>query len=207
MFRDSYKTEIETDIRRTLNYLKIRRILEFFIILIFSPVILILMLFLSVLIAADNKGKVFFRQTRIGLYEKEFKIYKFQTFQNNGKNNSANNGNSEISKIGSFLRKHRLDEIPQFINLIKGELCLIGPRPEIINEYTTYKNSIENYPLRKLIPQGITGWAQVNHPHSETIEGNKIKLGHDLFYIKNLSLKLDLLIILKTVNYIFRGRI
>jgi lipopolysaccharide/colanic/teichoic acid biosynthesis glycosyltransferase len=182
----------------SFRYLKIRRYIELFLILLFSPFICIVFVFVSALVISDGHKKIFFKQKRIGFQEKEFEIYKFRTIKNS---------NNNISKTGEFIRRHRLDEVPQIINILKGDLYLIGPRPEVAEEYFEFKNIIPQYHIRKMIPQGITGWAQVNHPHSATAEGNQKKLDYDKYYIKNLSLKLDFKIVLKTIRYIFTGQI
>ena len=208
MFRESHKTELKINFEQSIVYLKIRRILEIFIIILCMPIISILFIFISLLVLIDSKGKIIYKQKRIGKKEKKFFIYKFQTLKNNeGDYGIGNKKNQNLSKFSSFLRNHRLDELPQILNVIKGDLNLIGPRPEIEEEYKKYKNEIEGYGLRKLIPQGITGLAQVNQPHSDTTDGNRIKLEYDLFYIQNVSFFLDIKIIIKTIVYIFRGRL
>ncbi|MCL5990749.1 MAG: sugar transferase [Bacteroidetes bacterium] len=103
------------------------------------------------------------------------------------------------------MRKHKLDELPQVWNVMKGDMSIIGPRPEMIEAYFYFLNSIPDYSKRKIIPQGITGWAQVNYNHTLTVEGNSRKLEFDIFYINNLSLKLDLIILIKTMKTVFTG--
>lgn len=198
MFIEANQKEEISISKKAFRYLKFRRFFELFLILILSPFIFILILLLSILVLSDGHRKIFFKQKRIGYQEKEFDIYKFRTIKSS---------NNNISNTGNFLRQHRLDEVPQIINVLKGDLYLIGPRPEVAEEYFEYKRIIPHYKIRKMIPQGITGWAQVNHPHFATAEGNQKKLDYDKYYIKNLSFKLDFKIVLNTIRYILTGHI
>lgn len=202
MFKEAKQEELFSIRRQSARYLKLRRIFEILLIIIFLPLIISVFIILSFIVLFDGNYKILFKQKRIGKDEKEFEIYKFQTIKY-----SEIDDKNNISKIGYFLRKHRLDEIPQLINLFKGEIALIGPRPEVVEEYIKFKSVIPNYNQRKLIPQGISGWAQVNHPHFDTIEGNKKKLEYDFYYIENLSLKLDMIIVIKTILFILSGKL
>ncbi len=103
-----------------------------------------------------------------------------------------------VTKFGNFLRKHRLDEIPQLINVLKGDMSLIGPRPEIFELYLYFSNSIPYYYQRKLVLPGCTGWAQINLPHSLDLDSTKEKLDYDLQYLNNISIKIDLKILFRT---------
>ena len=162
--------------------------------LIFWPII-------ALIIALDSKGPVFFTQKRLGENEKEFKIIKFRTMKvlgNDGAMTAVND--SRITKVGNFLRKTRLDEVPQLINIIKGEMSFIGPRPErpeLIGELT---EKIPFYKTRLLVKPGVTGWDQVSGIyHSPSTEDTMEKLQYDLFYLKHRSLYLDATIVLKTI--------
>ena len=145
--------------------------------------------------------KIFFVQNRIGQDNKKISIYKFRTMTED-----ENLAERKITKIGNLLRMFRLDEIPQLINVIKGDLSLIGPRPETAELVNLYKENISYYNVRHLIKPGLSGWAQIyqdNHPHHQAdIDNTKVKLSYDLFYIKNRSFFLDFKIGLRTLQII-----
>lgn len=149
------------------------------------------------LIKFDDKGKIFYFDERLGKNGQKIKIIKFR---------SMKEGKSE-TRIGKLFRRSRLDELPQLINVIKGELSLVGPRPEKPNLIEEYKQKIPYYESRLLIKPGLSGWAQIyheNHPHHGVyIEATKEKLSYDLYYIKNRSFWLDLKIALKTIKTLF----
>ncbi len=192
-----------------VKYLTYRRIAEVALIMLLLPALLLIMLFISVPVFLCFKGKVIFRQQRVGTNGKIFTIYKFRTIDdNNGYDNCGNPLSKEnVCMIGRFFRRHRFDELPQLLNVIKGDMSLIGPRPEIVRQFDFYAATIPNYSFRKSIPQGITGWSQVNYPHSDTVEGNYIKLKYDIEYINNIGFKLDMRIILSTIILILKGRL
>lgn len=187
---------------KAIQYIKIRRVLELVFLLSIFPLAIAVIFFLSLFVALDNGGKVFFRQIRVGRYGLPFYIYKFKTIIEeslifHGKN---------ISKFGNFLRRHHLDELPQYFNVLRGDMSLIGPRPEILSEYLTFSNHIENYGIRKIVPQGITGLAQIFLPNSDSIEDNRIKLKYDIEYIENISLYMDIKILLWTFYVVLTGK-
>jgi lipopolysaccharide/colanic/teichoic acid biosynthesis glycosyltransferase len=215
--RNSYliaETNINTDkeiIAENIprSYLKMRRLMEFTFIIFFSPLILAIIIIIAVPVCICFRGKLIFRQKRAGTNGNTFTIYKFRTMQDTNGDAVSNNNHCDekIGRFGCFMRKHRIDELPQFWNVLKGDMSIIGPRPEIIQQYEYYSGIIPGYRLRKLIPQGITGWAQINYPHSSTIEGNAEKLKLDIYYIRNISFKMDFIIICKTLLLILKGRI
>lgn len=188
-------------------YLKLRWLLEVIVIIILLPVLLFVILFLSLLLIYENKGRIFYFQRRIGKNKKPFTLIKFRTM--NGINDNdppeLKKKKMRISRLGRFFRKHRLDEIPQFFNILAGQMSLIGPRPEEINLYNKYLKKLPNYSDRTCIRQGLTGWAQVNTPHTQTINGTKAKFAHDIYYIQNISISLDIKIIFRTVITMFYG--
>ena len=118
----------------------------------------------------------------------------------------AKKDDKRITLIGSFLRKSRIDELPQLISVLKGEMSLIGPRPERPEFNRLLKEKIPYYGMRSLFKPGLSGWAQVNYPYGASLEDSKNKLGYDLFYICNYSLHLDLLILFKTMRTVFSGK-
>lgn len=192
-------------------YLLIVRILE----LVFSCIGLAVGLFLLPLIAVGNlignHGKLFYKQTRIGKNGEPFEIYKLRTMVKNAEKDGAvfaTTNDVRITPFGKLLRKSRIDEIPQFINILKGEMGLIGPRPERPVFVSDLAELMPFYETRHVIKPGLTGWAQVNYPYGATMEDSLIKLQYDLYYIKHRSVFLDLNIVIKTFSTVlyYRGQ-
>jgi exopolysaccharide biosynthesis polyprenyl glycosylphosphotransferase len=192
-------------------YLFFNRILDMF----FSVLGLAfgLMLFPILLIGnlLGNRGPLFYSQTRVGKNGEHFKIYKLRSMVINAEKNGAQfaeTKDTRVTKFGRFLRKSRFDEIPQFINVIKGEMSVIGPRPERPEFVEDLKEKIPFYEVRHLVKPGVTGWAQVNAKYGSSEEDSLEKLQYDLYYIKHRSLFLDITIIIKTLSTIvfFRGQ-
>lgn len=187
-----------------------KRIIDF----IFSIIGLVLTFPLFPLIAlaikATSRGPVFFKQIRVGDGEKNFQIYKFRTMREDAEKITgavwAQENDPRITALGKFLRKTRLDEIPQLYNVLKGDMSFVGPRPERPEFIERLEEVIPYYSNRHCVKPGITGWAQVRYPYGSS-EGDALeKLRYDLFYIKNYTLALDLLIILETVKVVLFGR-
>jgi len=186
----------------------IKRLLDILFAIIFGLVSLILIPFISLVISLDSKGKIIFKQKRMGKDGKEFTALKFRTMYKNAEENGAmwaQKNDPRITKLGAFLRKTRLDEITQLWNIIKGEMSFVGPRPEQSKLIEELKNQIPFYTERLLVKPGLTGWAQINFPYASSTEDSLKKLQYDLYYIKHRSLLLDLGIILKTINLILKG--
>ena len=156
-----------------------------------------------VFIKLDDGGPIFFSQERIGKDNKKIKIVKFRTMSNKEDVDFSNDSEKRITKIGDFLRRSRIDEIPQIWSVIKGDQSLIGPRPEVPTLVRSYEDEISYYKVRHLIKPGLSGWAQIyhdNHPHHGLgVSQTKEKLSYDLYYVKNRSFFLDLKIALRTV--------
>lgn len=171
---------------------------------LFIPFILLFNLFW-------NKGPLFYKQIRVGKNGKPFKIIKLRTMVVNAEKDGAvfaTKNDARITLFGKILRKSRLDEVPQFINVLQGRMSIIGPRPErpvFVDEIT---KNIPLYQTRHVVKPGLTGWAQVNYPYGQNLEDSLMKLKYDLYYIKHRSLPLDLNIFLKTVSTVlfFRGQ-
>ncbi len=189
-------------------YRRLKRIMDFLI----SFLILLSTLPFSVLIALlvklDSKGPVFFIQDRMGENQKNFNLLKFRTMVSDAEKDEpmwAKEDDPRVTRVGKILRKTRLDEIPQFINIIKGEMSLIGPRPE--REYFVKKlmEKIPYYSLRFSVKPGLTGWAQVTYKYGDSVDDALEKLQYELYYVKNMSLALDIRILLKTIRIVLFG--
>lgn len=166
------------------------------------------MLLLGLLIVHESPGNAIFTQWRVGLNGVPYKMLKFRSMHETGMNdlvNFAEVDDNRITKIGRFIRRHRIDEWPQLFNVLKGEMSLIGPRPEQVRVFEALVNSIPTYSLRVLVRPGITGWAQVNIGYTDDVQGANKKVAYDLYYISNHSLLLELKIVLKTITVIFGG--
>ncbi len=181
---------------------------------IFSVITLVLlfplMLLIALAIRLDSAGPVIFRQRRVGQNGKIFTLYKFRTMVD-GVDQGDNHRPAELidsrcTRVGSFLRRSRLDELPQLLNILRGDMYFVGPRPFVPNQEEECVEKIPYYRQRWAVKPGATGWAQVNRGYNATIEDNKEKLAYDLFYIKNISAGLDLLILFKTIKILLLGR-
>jgi len=190
---------------------KIDEILKRIFDILFSILGLLITLFLFPFIALaikiDSLGPVFYTQKRVGKDRKIFTLYKFRTMkvsENQDKELWREKDPEQITGAGKVLRKFYLDEIPQFFHIFKGDISFVGPRPEWIELAKIFEKEIPFYSLRYLVKPGFTGWAQLNFPPSTSIEEAKEKFQYDLYYIKNRSFFLDLEIILKTIQLLFR---
>nr|WP_314897187.1 exopolysaccharide biosynthesis polyprenyl glycosylphosphotransferase [uncultured Flavobacterium sp.] len=172
-----------------------------------------LVLFPLILIgnAIGNRGKLFYSQERVGKDGVVFEIFKFRTMISNAESNGAvftTTSDSRVTAFGKFLRKTRIDEFPQFINILKGDMAVIGPRPERPFFVKEIAEIMPFYETRHVIKPGLTGWAQVNYAYGGTIDDSLIKLQYDLYYIKHRSIFLDLSIAFKTITTVlfYRGQ-
>jgi exopolysaccharide biosynthesis polyprenyl glycosylphosphotransferase len=192
---------ISTAPKRVYDALK--RIVDIIAAIILFIISLPFDLFAIIAIKLDDGGPIFIVQDRIGKNDKIIQTYKFRSMTRNETDLSHGEGN-KITRIGQFLRKTRIDEFPQFWNVIKGDLSLVGPRPELPSGVKIYESKVPYYRVRHLIKPGLSGWAQIyheNHPHhGEAVEETKEKLSYDLYYIKNRSFVLDLKIMLRTAQ-------
>jgi len=165
---------------------------------------------IALLIKLDSRGPIFFKQKRVGRLGKNFTIYKYRTMKALNKDGSAEidgprfaeKKDSRITFVGRLLRKTRVDEIPQFINMLRKEMTIIGPRPERPVFVENLNEIMPYYSLRQLVKPGVTGWAQIKHGYTGSTDGNLRKLEYDLYYIKNRGPLLDLAILLKTINIV-----
>ncbi|MGC9031657.1 MAG: sugar transferase, partial [Minisyncoccia bacterium] len=188
-------------------YDNIKRIIDIFLSLFFIILTFPLWLIFSILIKNEDKGPIFYKQKRVGKNGKIFELIKFRTMIVNAEEKGAQwaeKDDKRITKIGKFLRKTHLDEIPQMLNILRGNISFVGPRPERPEFVEKLSKKIPYYNLRHIIKPGFTGWAQINFSYARTIEDSKEKLEYDFYYIKNRSLILDLGIILKTFQLLFK---
>ncbi|KUG25139.1 undecaprenyl-phosphate galactosephosphotransferase [hydrocarbon metagenome] len=189
---------------------KVKRLMDIFISLIFIVITSPVLLLTAVAIKLDSKGPVFYKQERSGFNGKVFKIYKFRSMVQDAEKESgpvwSTKYDPRITPVGRIIRKLRLDEIPQVINVLKGEMSFVGPRPERPYFVEKLSEEIPLYKRRLRVRPGITGWAQVKHKYDESIEDVKTKLRYDLFYIENMSLRMDLKIIFRTVFVVLFGK-
>jgi len=189
-------------------YRSTKRILESSLIIVSSPLWLPLILIFAVAIKLESKGPAFFIQRRVGQGGKEFNMIKLRSMCQDSEvagAQFAGENDPRITRIGKFIRKVRIDEIPQFINVLKGEMALIGPRPEQQAFVEEFEKSIPLYTFRHVVKPGITGWAQVTHGYADDEDSTKEKLAHDFYYVKNLSLWLDIMVIVKTIKTMVSG--
>jgi len=191
---------------------KLKRVFDIFFALCCLPLALPLIVIAGLAIKFESEGPVFFIQERLGLYGASFKLIKLRTMIHNAEKQNGpqwcKDNDNRITKIGKLLRKFRLDELPQLINVLKGDMSVVGPRP--IRKYFTeiLSQQIPYYNLRLLAKPGLTGWAQVSNGHANTVEGHGQMAQFDLFYLVNQSLWLDLYIIIKTIKVVIwsKGR-
>ncbi|EEL67299.1 MULTISPECIES: sugar transferase [Bacillus cereus group] len=198
---------IESNINRPNHqmYFMLKNIADFFIALlglvILSPILLLFVLAIKL----ESNGPAFFLQERVGLNGRVFNIIKLRSMYIDAEKNGAQwakKNDSRVTKIGAFIRRTRIDEIPQLINMLKGDMSLVGPRPERPIFTEQFNKEIPEFKNRIVVKPGITGWAQVNGGYDIS---PKEKLEFDIYYIKNLSLFMDGKIIFKTIKVVFTG--
>ncbi len=169
-----------------------------------------LMLLVSLLIRLDSSGQVLLRQERIGERGRRFTLYKFRSMRTNAEALTgpvwAEANDARITRVGHWLRKLRIDELPQLWNVLRGDMSFVGPRPERPHFVEQLSAQIPYYSQRHAVKPGVTGWAQVRYPYGNTVADVIEKLQYDLYYIKNMSLALDLIVVLQTIKVVLRGR-
>ena len=189
-------------------YLTAKRLIESCIILATAPITVPFVLTVAIAVKIESKGPAFFVQRRVGKGGREFSMYKIRSMRTDSEINGAQFAGEDdprITRIGKFIRKMRIDELPQFINILKGDMALIGPRPEQAAFVKEFEKVIPLYSFRHIVRPGITGWAQVTHGYAADEDETREKLAHDFYYVKNLSLWLDLDIVFKTVKTMLTG--
>jgi exopolysaccharide biosynthesis polyprenyl glycosylphosphotransferase len=196
------------NLSQNLTYSRLKRaedvVLSGAAIVVLSP----LLLLVAAAVKLSSRGPAIFRQRRVGLMGKKFTLYKFRSMQVGSETGASytEEKDARITRIGRFLRATRLDELPQFFNVLKGDMSLIGPRAEWDKLVEDYEKQIPYYNFRHLVKPGITGWAQVNYSYGSNVEDARIKLRYDLYYVKYFSFMMDLSIIFKTLYVMIFGK-
>ena len=163
---------------------------------------------IALAIKLDSPGPIFFVQQRAGRYGRPFVLIKFRTMLSASAEMSewVRDNNSRVTRVGRWLRKFRLDELPQFVNILRGDMNLVGPRPHPMSNYQLFLENIPYYSLRSVVRPGVTGWAQVRYGYANDLEEETEKMRYDLYYIKHLSIWFDLRILFDTVKIVLFGR-
>jgi lipopolysaccharide/colanic/teichoic acid biosynthesis glycosyltransferase len=192
-------------------YKDARSVADRLIALVALPILIPIFCLIALVIKSESAGPVFFRQRRTGLYGREFLVWKFRTMYVDRPSTEpiadslTMQGDPRITAVGKFLRRTRIDELPQLFNVLKGEMGWIGPRPVATVLADWFEVEVPFYRYRHIVRPGLTGWAQINQGYTSSINEEKIKLQYDLYYIKNYSFWIDALIILRTIKIIISG--
>ena len=186
-----------------------RTIFDFFISLLCLGILLPVIILLAIAIKVSEKGPIFYTQSRVGRYGKTFSIYKFRSLYPENEEGVfllSSRDDSRITPIGRFMRNHKLDEIPNFINVLKGQMSIVGPRPEQQYYIDQIMTRAPEYKLIQSVNPGITSWGQVKYGYASNVEEMVERLNYDLFYLKNKSIWFDLKIIIYTFSFIIKGK-
>lgn len=188
---------------------KLKQLIDIVVAAVMIVVSLPITIPVAIAIKLSSPGPIFYSQVRTGLNGKKFRVYKFRSMQQNAESKGiqwAKEKDPRITKVGSFIRLTRIDELPQLWNVFKGEMSLVGPRPERPEFDMQLREQIPYYDVRYLVKPGITGWAQVCYPYGASVEDAYQKVAYDLYYIKNYSLLMDLAIAFKTLRVVILGK-
>ncbi len=189
---------------------KIKRILDIVISLTILIVTFPVTFFVAIAIKLDSEGPIFYKQERMGMKGKIFEVIKFRSMVKDAEKHTgpvwSTKNDPRVTRVGRLIRKVRIDEIPQMINVLKGEMSLVGPRPERPYFVEKLSQEIPLYSRRLKVRPGITGWAQVKHKYDESVEDVRTKLRYDLFYIENMSIRMDFKILLRTLLVVLFGK-
>ncbi|MFK4784383.1 exopolysaccharide biosynthesis polyprenyl glycosylphosphotransferase [Fusobacterium sp. MFO224] len=188
---------------------RIKRLIDLLLALLALILLFPFLLLVYIAIKIEREGPVIYKQLRVGQDQKEFYLYKFRSMVNDAEKHGAvwaRENDNRVTKIGKILRKTRIDELPQLVNIIKGDMSLIGPRPERKIFIREIEKEVKFYNIRHVVKPGVTGWAQVMYPYGASIEDAKNKLEYDLYYIKYQNFILDIVIIFKTLKTVILGK-
>lgn len=188
----------------------VKRVFDVFCAMVLLLLALPLMVVTAVLIRLESPGGIFYRQERVGLNGRGFDVIKFRSMRNDAEKDGrpvwATTNDARVTRVGAVIRKLRIDELPQLINVLRGDMSLVGPRPERPFFVDQLTQEIPFYALRHSIKPGVTGWAQVRYPYGATVEDSQQKLQYDLYYVKNHTLFLDLVVLMETVGVVLTGK-
>lgn len=187
------------------NYMFLKYCFDILLILISLPFTFVICIITAIAIKLEDGGKVFYIQPRVGYRGEVFNVYKFRSMREKAKEVITTTDDNRITKVGKFIRKTRIDELPQFLNVVKGEMSLIGPRAEFLDFAIELEKEVPFFNYRHIVKPGISGWAQVNQGYATGPEETKIKIEYDFYYIKHISFSLDLLIFFKTIHTMLTG--
>lgn len=199
--------DISTELRRG-GYGLFKRLLDICVAILILLLATPLVLFVALLVRISDGGPVLYTQVRLGQYGKPFKIWKLRTMRTDAEKNGAQwaaNGDARITSIGFWLRRSRIDELPQVWNILRGDMSIIGPRPERPEFYSLISKDLPKFNIRLTCKPGLTGWAQINYPYGASVHDSKIKLMYDIYYIKNAGVLLDLRILTRTLVAMVKG--
>ena len=186
--------------------LGLKRVLDLLLLLFALPVFLLILIPVALAVKLESPGPVFYRQVRCGRAGESFMIYKFRTMvanaEKDGQARWASKGDPRITRVGQFLRKARLDELPQLFNVLRGEMSIVGPRPERPEFVEQLEEAIPFYRMRHLVKPGLTGWAQINYEYGNSVDDALVKLQYDFYYVRYWSIWLDLYILFRTVGVV-----
>ena len=186
-------------------YMNIKHFLECLLIILSFPITLPVVFITALLIKLEDGGSIIYTQPRVGYRGQTIIVYKLRSMKENNQESATISNDDRITKIGKFIRKTRIDELPQFINVLKGEMSLIGPRAEFKPFADELEKQVPFYNYRHIVKPGISGWAQVMHGYATGAEETQIKLEHDFYYIKHFSFSLDVIIFFKTIKTMLTG--
>jgi lipopolysaccharide/colanic/teichoic acid biosynthesis glycosyltransferase len=190
------------------TYRVFKAIVEPMIALAMLVLLMPLLLIIGLLIKMDSEGPALYTQLRTGHLGRAFKVVKFRSMRNDAEKHGpqwSQNNDDRVTRVGKILRKTRIDELPQLWNVIRGEMGFVGPRPERPEFYQKVREDIPLFPLRTLIKPGITGWAQVFAGYAGSVEESRVKLEFDLFYLQNMSPRMDIIVLGKTISVAVKG--
>ena len=197
------------DILNNESQKNIKRVFDLIIAVILIIMTIPILLITAIIIKLESPGPIVFKQFRIGKNMKKFKIYKFRSMRVHDSDKYSKytlNNDERVTRFGKFIRKTRIDELPQLFCVLKGTMSFVGPRPEWDELVEEYEKKIPYYNLRHLIKPGITGWAQVMYPYGECVEDAQRKLEYDIYYLKNQDFLMDILTIMKTAKIVIFGK-